>query len=306
MRSGIFAAVLLLSTCGRVGDPRPPIIHIPRKVENLSAVQNGYKVALNWTNPSNYIDGNPATDTGVVHIFCNNDEIGRVAATTAGQPQSFAVDVTNSVDTLLTFTIQFVVPKASKPSPVSNAFSIRPAAVPGSPRNLVPTVDQGKIVLMWEAPERRAELVDSYVVQRSDRPVPSPVRARRFEDTEYDPGKTYTYTITAVRETTLQISGDGSLTAEVAATDKIAPVTPSGLEIQLINNEAFLLWDKNTEAALKGYQVFRSDRPGQPISTVANGYSDREYVSGRGISYRILAEDISGNQSPISAARPGP
>jgi hypothetical protein len=73
------------------------------------------------------------------------------------------------------------------------------------------------------------------------------------------------------------------------------------LELQLLGDTVFLKWDANTEPDLKGYQLFRSDRPEQPIFTGnLTGHSDLGYVPGRGLSYWILAEDVSGNKSDRS------
>jgi len=305
VRIAIFAAVLLLAACGKVGETLPPIIRVPQKVDNLSAMQSGYSIVLSWTNPSKYIDGNSAADTGRVHVFRNNVEIGTVAATAAGQPQSFTVaDVKNRVGESLVFTIQLAVPKASKPSAISNAAPIQPVDVPGSPQKLNATVDLGKIVLAWDPPELNPGLVDTYMVQRSDKPAASPVRVPRFEDTEYEPNKTYSYTITAVTKS--GISGEGKLSGDVVAKDNKPPAIPGGLSVQQLNNVVFVQWEPNTEADLKGYQLFRSDRA-EPIKIdVANAYTDPDYVPGKGLSYEVLAEDVSGNKSLKSAPKPGP
>ena len=306
MRTAILAALLLLAACGKVGEPLPPIIRIPLKVDNLKAIQTGYDVVLSWTNPSKYVDGNPATDTGTVHVFRNDIPIGTVPATAAGQPQSFTVpDVRRWVGSEMTFAIQLVVPKSNKPTPVSNAFSIRPQDVPGSPRNFLATVDLGKIVLEWDPPQLKPELVDAYVVQRSDRPAATSVRVPRFDDTEYEPGKTYAYTITAVTQS--GIPGEGKLPGSVVAKDTKAPRIPAGLNVERFNDTTVLVsWEPNTEKDLKTYQLFRSDRPDVAIFRVANGYPDADYVPGKGLSYRVLAEDVSGNTSPLTEPAPGP
>jgi hypothetical protein len=309
VKGAIFAALLLFAACGRVGDPLPPIIRIPQKVENLTATQTGYDIVLNWTSPPKYVDGNPATDTGVVHVFQNSLEIGRVAAAAAGQPQSFRIGgVRSSVGATLEFTVQLVVPRGSKPSPVSNPALIQPVDVPGSPQNLQAVVDKNKISLTWEQPALNPQLVDAYVVQRSDKPAaPYIVRTPSLEDEEFEAGKTYTYTVTAVRGTNPQIPGEGKQTLEVVAKDETRPATPTGLELELLGDTVFLKWEANTEPDLKGYQLFRSDRPEQPIFTGnLTGHSDLGYVPGRGLSYWILAEDVSGNPSPPSARLPGP
>ncbi len=307
MRTASFAALLVLAACGKVGDPRPPIIRITTQVDNLSVSQSGYQAFLTWTNPAKYIDGNAATDTGVVHVFRNGAEIGSVPATAAGQQQSFSVDVAKDLGRELTFTIQHVLSRGSKPSPVSNETRIRPVDVPGRPGEIVPTVDQEKITLVWAPPERNRELVQSYLVQRSDRATPVPVQTPGFVDSDFEVGKTYSYTVTALRGNP-QIPGDGSVMQDVVAIDKTRPATPVGLEIEAFGETTvFLSWQQNSEADLKGYTVYRSDRPDAPIAVGnTNGHTDREYVPGKGISYQVVAEDASGNVSLKSAPQPGP
>jgi hypothetical protein len=307
VRGVLFAALFVLAACGKVGDPRPPIIRVTTRVDNLSGAQNGYKVFLSWTNPAKYVDGNPATDTGVVHIFLNGAEIAAVPATSAGQPQSFPVDVTKDVNNPLSFTIQLVVPRANKPSPISNAVTVTPVDVPGTPGPIVPIVDQGKIVLTWAPPVVRGDLAQAYLVQRSDRPAPLRVPLARFEDSDFEVGKSYDYTVTAVRGTDPQIPGDGSVAATVLAKDETSPKAPAGLQIQLLASTAFLQWEQNSETDLKEYHVFRSDRPNVPIAVVvANAFGDPDYEPGKGISYEVLAVDDSGNPSKRSAPRAGP
>lgn len=307
MKSAIVAALLLLTACGRVGATLPPIIRVPQKVDNLSVAQNGYSLVLSWTNPAKYIDGNPATDAGKVHVFRNNMDIAIVDVTGAGKAQSFVLpDVKSSVGVALTFTVQLEVPKANKRSVVSNVASIQPVDVPGSPRNPVATVDLGKIALTWDPPDLNPGLVEAYVVQRSDKPAPVRLTVPRFDDTDYEPGKTYSYTITAVRGTSPQIPGEGSRMLSVVAKDSTPPHIPTGLQIQTIGKGVFIQWEMNTEPDFKTYRLFRSDRAEAIYTGNANGYPDSDYESGKDISYSVLAEDVSGNPSMKSPPKPGP
>jgi hypothetical protein len=296
-------ALVLLSACGKVGSPLPPIVRIPVKVENLVANQVGNRVILTWTNPAKYVDGNPASDLGVVHIFQNNVPVDMVPAGAAGQQQSFAVDVeANNVGRSLTFTIQMGLPRNGTALPVSNPSPITPIDVPGAPRNLRATVDQGKITLEWEPPERNAPFVESYVVQRSDGPAPQTVSTTRFVDSDYESGKTYTYTVTAMRGTT----PGGTESRPFAATDITPPAKPTGLSVQLIGDFLVLRWPPNTESDLRGYQWYRSDQPAVPRFTASNGAQDTEYMPGMGLFYRIQAIDNFGNPSELSDPQPGP
>lgn len=302
----LLLALLLLSACGKVGPPLPPIIRIPEKVVDLSAVQTGDDIVLSWTNPAKYVDGNAASDLGVVHVFRDGVDIGTVEAIGAGQRQSYTVNVAGNIGPPATFTIQMILPKARRPPAVSNPYRIQPVDVPGAPRDLVPTVDKGEIVLKWQAPERKPELVDAYLVQRSDRPAPETVRTTQFKDTDYEAGKTYVYTITAVRANP-QVPGAGNLRLPVEATDKTAPAIPVGVTVQLLGDLVFIQWMPNTESDLKGYRVIRSDKPTQPISEGrSTGIPDPEYVPGRGLSYRVQAVDDFDNVSDPSPPQPGP
>jgi hypothetical protein len=300
----VLVSLVMLSACGKVGDPLPPIVRIPVKVENLNATQIGNRVILTWTNPAKYVDGNPASDLGAVHIFQNNVPLGMVPAGPAGQQQSFAVDVSPSnIGRTLTFTIQMGVPRNGTALPVSNPFPITPIEVPAAPRDLRETVDQGKIVLEWRPPEQKPELAEAYLVQRTEPAASQMVSALRYESSDYEAGNTYSYTVTAMRGTT----PGGSVSRTFEARDTKPPSKPTGLSVQLIGGDAVVIrWNENMESDLRGYQLYRSDRPTAPQFTATNGTQDSEYMPGTGLSYRIEAIDNFGNRSEPSDPQPGP
>ena len=103
------AALLVLivaSACGKVGPPQAPIKRTPQAINDLRVSQSGHNVTLSWTNPALYIDNNGVTDLAAVLILRNGMQISRETATAAGKPQSFTVDVTNSLGTDLSFAVQ--------------------------------------------------------------------------------------------------------------------------------------------------------------------------------------------------------
>src|SRR6185295_13806656 len=48
---------LLLTGCGYVGDPLPPALNIPEKVTDLSAIQRGSKIIVDYTVPPRSTEG---------------------------------------------------------------------------------------------------------------------------------------------------------------------------------------------------------------------------------------------------------
>jgi hypothetical protein len=298
------AAVFVLivaAACGKVGDPKPPINRTPQPVGDLKASQSGYRVTLVWTNPARYVDNNGITDLAFVRILRNGVPVGSEKAGLAGQPQSFAIDVTNSLDTDLTFVVQAETLRG-KVSTLSNPVQIRPVDLPGVPRPLTPLVDQRRIFLKWDPPQEKANLVQGYLVQRSDWPAPVMVATTGFEDDNYEAEKSYEYKVTATRG---GIPGPASATVNVVAKDEKGPATPTGLEIEPAGAGVLLKWNANTERDFKEVLIFRSDQPDAPlVRRSVDGWSDMTYRPG--LSYRLIAEDEFGNKSEPSAWQPGP
>jgi fibronectin type 3 domain-containing protein len=287
--------VLLAAACGKVGDPKPPIVRIPQSVNDLKVVQSGYHVTLFWTNPAKYVDNNPATDLSSVRIKRNGVEV-LIPAGPAGQAQSQDIPISNDdLEKDLLFTVQ-VTSQRGKSSEESNMVQIRPRDVPGIPRTITFLVDRRSITLDWQAPERNANLADGYLVRRSDRPDAVFVQKTQFKDTQYEDGMTYKYTVTAVRVAAERIPGLGSVSVDVLAKDEKGPAPPTGLRIQPFDPGMLLEWDASPEEDLKAYLIYRSDQPDLPIySDRANVYHDQSYRPG--LSYELEAEDVFDNKS---------
>jgi hypothetical protein len=295
--------VPLIAGCGKVGDVQPPITRTPQWVTDLKVSQIGYNAVLAWTNPGFYVDGNAATDITTVRILQNERVVSSVASTGAGHPQAAEIDISKTLDADIVFAVQ-VVTQRGKTSPVSRAVSLRTLDVPGAPRNLHGAFDQFRVSLEWDTPERSPELVSAYVVSRTDRPTPTLVRGRRFEDAEYEPDKTYTYTVTAVRGDAAQTQGLTSAPVSILTTDHTAPATPTGLIMQRVDSDVELRWTPNTERDLKEHLLYRSDSPQAIYHGRVEAFTDTSYKPG--MTYQLSAKDTSDNESRRSDPVPGP
>jgi fibronectin type 3 domain-containing protein len=279
-------------------------------VKDLSASQSGYNIVLSWTNPSRNIDQSAATDLAHVKIRSGEATIATVNVIAAGQPQSYPVPVTPS-DSSRTFTV-IVDTKSGKTSKVSNTASVTPVEVPGRVAGIEAIVDQRRITLTWSKPGEHPELVNGYVVTRSDRPGETEsVSDTQYEDMRYQRGKTVTYQVTPIRRLgDRTVAGIVAESMPVSVEDTTPPQVPAGLDIVESDNSAHLTWEANTETDLAGYYVFRSKRAEGPFDLVSNGvitanyFVDPDYKPGT--YYSVSAVDEFGNTSRRSPAFRGP
>lgn len=308
MVRGIFhllATLLLLTACGKVGDPLPPFIRIPESIQDLAVQQSGHDFILTWTNPARNIDGSAATDLADVHILSNGSEIVAVHVNAPGRMQSHAIPIDSLGGVPPAFSVQ-VETARGKMSAVSNTVSIMPVEVPGRVEGIHALVDQRRVTLSWEKPSENPNLADAYVVIRTEpRQEPATVFDTRYEDNRYVAGAVYTYQVTAMRRIDQRlIPGVASQPISVRLEDKTAPRPPSRLDVVPSDTGAFVTWAPNAETDLAGYRVFRSEEPDRdfeslterPVTT--NAFFDPEYRPG--LYYAVSALDDSGNESARS------
>ena len=309
-RLAVIGLCLFPGACGKVGDPLPPFVRIPEAVKDLSATQSGHRIVLTWTNPARNIDGSAATNLAHVQIRSNGAAIATVEVLAPGKPQSQEMSV-GPVGNERTFTV--VVDTAQgKVSGASNTASVSPVDVPGSVGRLRARADQRKVIVEWEKPAEHPELVDAYLVTRTDSPAESEmVSDTRYEDIRYQPGKTLTYQVTPLRRVSgREVAGVGPESVTLLIEDKTPPHVPAGLAVTITDTGAILTWDANAETDLAGYRVFRGDREGGPFTavsdrlTTSNLFMDMSYRPG--IYYMVSAVDEFGNESARSPAFRGP
>jgi hypothetical protein len=311
MRIAVFGICLLVASCGKVGEPQPPNIRIPEAVKDLNVNQSGYMLVLTWTNPARNIDGSAATNLARVQIRGGTSEPTIVNAVEAGKAQSYSLPVILGVDAPRRFNV-VIETKQGKTSNPSNTVSITPVEVPGTVAGLRAVVDQRRIMLTWSKPMEHPELANAYIVTRTDKPADSEIVSdARYEDSQYQQGKTFTYQVTALRHVQdHDIIGSGAQTISVFVEDKTPPVAPEGLDIVQSDTSAYLTWDANMETDLAGYHVFRSERAEGPFKSAAAGlitknvFVDPNYKPGT--YYAVSAVDEFSNESPLSAAFRGP
>lgn len=108
-------------------------------------------------------------------------------------------------------------------------------------------------------------------------------------------------------------NADGSLTwpsttVSGYSVDNLAPATPTPFTGQYAAGETRMHWDPNAEADLTGYRLYRGTNPGfaPDEGSLVAALADTGYVDtpGRAYVYKLVAEDVHGNLSPVAMLVP--
>ena len=90
--------------------------------------------------------------------------------------------------------------------------------------------------------------------------------------------------------------------------DNLAPAQPAPFTGQYVAGTTFLHWNRNTEADLAGYRLYRGSSagfvpgPGNLVATPSDtGYAD---AAGAPHFYKLTAVDVHGNESPVTTLLP--
>ena len=109
-----------------------------------------------------------------------------------------------------------------------------------------------------------------------------------------------------------EAQSDLSDTQVVTPVDTFPPAVPTGLNAIATAESVELVWDRNTEADLAGYRLYRAPAAGafEKLADIAEApsYSDRKVESGKQYRYAVSAVDRLGNESarsePVAVTAP--
>lgn len=286
----------LLTGCGNVGAPLPPLIQIPVPVSDLAIQQFEKSAQLSWTLPKLNTDGSAATTVAEVQIYRLTTGLNQAApdSRTFAQAQPWQSISKQILDTYpqgkLSFSDTFaefgtrevfqhslhyalkVVNNKKQDAGFSNLVSLSVVPLPVPPGNLrVISLGEQHTELGWDIPTLNNDGTPAdppgqfNVYRRVDlqspetRLNPSPLKESRFKDEAMELGKPYVYSVRPVIETPSgSVEGEDSRPLEVTNADTYAPKTPTEVTAISSGREISLVWLPNTEADLAGYWVYRS------------------------------------------------
>lgn len=308
------ASLLWLTGCGYTGEPLPPALNLPTRVQDVAVVQRGDQLIIQFSLPRTSTEGLVLKSTPEVRVY--------VGATPPGHfdPGSWAaqarvLSAPSEANRYVTPGAEFAGKDVVVSVKVLNArgrdagFSnfapvhVIPAlAVPAAVR--AQATAQG-VALSWTgaAPEFRVLRQGPGEKQFT---LLASVPASPFVDAQAVFGKTYHYLVQAVAKVPTG-SAESELPAAVGITpqDVFPPAVPAGLSAVVGTKSVELVWTRNSEPDLALYRVYRS-APGGTWQALGEtratpNYSDRTVAAGQTYRYAVTAVDQSGNESGKSS-----
>jgi hypothetical protein len=306
-----FLICVLLAGCGSIGEPLYPALRIPSRVNDLALVEHGDNLDIFFTIPPLTTEGLPLKEIGAVDLRVgpgssngfNVDEWAASAMsvnvpTPAGPgPVVAVVPVSKFAGKEVIAAVRLSNPKG-RDSGWSDfkTFEVKPPLA--DPTNFHVAADPKGVALTWSAPAP-----SQFRILRQTEQQPKPVLLATATEPNYvdisaDYGKTYQYSIQAVRDN-IESNVVGPQT--ITPIDIFPPAVPSGLTASIGIGAVELAWNRNTESDFKEYRVLRSEEGG-PFIEVARGldapiYSDRAIQTGKHYRYEVLAVDEGGRPS---------
>ena len=312
MRRWLFATSLLtLAGCGYVGEPLPPALMMPRPVRDLRVVESGTSIVAEFTIPELTTENLELKSLQSVELYAGaNTNPFRQEAWLAGAKKMMVPSNTPGAVTYEFLANEFVGKeivigvRATGPKGKTSGWS-NFAALTVIPALAKPTalkaeaLPQG-VKLSWQGAGPRYRVFR--ILQGAPPAVLGDADQPTFTDPEATFGTEYRYMVMATSGDTHQ--SVMSETETIVPKDTFPPSVPVGLTPVQGVRTIELAWERNTEADLRGYYVYRADtgpmqRVAGPIDSPA--FSDGGVQTGRRYRYAISAVDVNGNESAQSA-----
>lgn len=284
--------LLLVCSCGYVGDPLPPALNIPARVTDLAAIEHADKIVLTFTIP-------PLTTENLVirHLGPSEAQVGaQTIRLQADRPGHWTQEI--PAREWIGQQVQIKVRlnnDRGRYSGWSNEVTLVVVNPVPPPASVVAVSDPKGAKVTWVSPAQPGQ---TWRVFRDGSKDPVVVDRPEYVDAGAEFGKEHRYQVQAVVG---QAESELSNTAAVVTKNTFPPATPTGVTAIQGVDSIELNWDPNTETDLKGYRVYRSTNGGAMEllagDVEAPSYSDKKVTGNQMYRYSVSSVDQVGNES---------
>jgi len=315
-------AALLLASCGYVGDPEPPALHIPVAVGDLAAAQRGDKILIQFTAPALTTDGLAVDRFEAVDLRIGAEGVqpfdrGRWEAASQQieappPPGPEFVRVTTDAGPWAGREVILGVRLAGRKgrwSEFSNLFALRVVQPVKAPTDVAAEAVAAGVRVRWNSQDARPG-VRYRIFRRPEKQegydLLGETKESEFVDTGTAYDASYGYRVQAVVAAGSRWA-ESDLTPEISITprDVFPPAPPAGLRAIAGLDSVELAWERGDEPDLDSYRIYRAAE-GEVETEIADGvsgtsFSDKDVRPGKRYRYWITAVDRLGNESARSA-----
>jgi hypothetical protein len=295
-----------------VKPPLPPTLGIPVKVGEMSAVERGDRLAIDFVAP------NATTDAAVLKTLGPID-LRAGAAGPNWEANARRIDVAPSKPGLVHIEVPAapwigqsievrvrVAGKHGRFSQWSDPVRFKAIAPLAKPTLKIEDIPHG-VRLSWAAAPGAEYRVFRLAPPELKPSTVAVVKTPEYADMRTEYGKTYVYSVQAFAASgNSEAQSDTSQPAPFTPTDRFPPPVPAGLAAVAGVSSVELNWTPDSDPDLRGYYVYRSvnggpfERAGELLTTPS--YSDRAVEAGKHYRYAVAAVGVSGHESERSPA----
>lgn len=313
------SAALLSAGCGSVSTTLPPALHIPQRVIDLSAVEQGKQIVVQFTMPTRTIENLLIQKSVTADLRIGpasapfRPEVWAASARsftdipTDEPPVKYGVPATEWVGKSVVIAVQ-ILNDRGRTDGWSNMVVLSMVPPLSPPRDLqVKGVAEG-VRLTWQGDAPRYR-VYRRLADKQNAVVLAETDHLAYTDTTSEYEKTYHYSVEGFH-TAGDVHAISERTAEVAITpiDIWPPPVPTGIAAVASPGRVELVWDRSVAPDLAGYRIYRAegDGPFAKIGETREGpsYSDLTVAPGKTYRYAVSAFDQTAHESEKSAPVP--
>jgi hypothetical protein len=311
----LLAAALFSSGCGYIGEPLPPALHIPERVTDLSASQQGARIVAQFTLPSHTTERLGITKPVRIELRVGpggtplQTEVWEAAAQllddipTDRPAVKYSLPVADWIGRDVVIGVK-IFSENGRTAGWSNLVTlsvVEPLAAPGNLQ--VKAVAEG-VRITWNGASPHYRIYRRAGQDASASPIHE-IDLPEFTDSGTQYGTAYYYSVEGYRTGgDIHATSQRSAEVEITPQDKFPPPVPTGLAVVVSTASIELVWEPTATPDLAGYRIYRAASTGSfeklGEASQAPSYSDVKIESGKSYRYAVTAFDKAGNESAMS------